>query len=60
MADWYAEHGCTHAHCPLGCEKPQPALVDGKMLCMKCLVLTGQISEVVPCTPETCAEARED
>ncbi len=51
---WYAERGCTHAHCPLGCDKPQPSLVGGRMLCMRCWVQDGIASEMIPCVPETC------
>ncbi len=54
--DWYSQHDCTHAHCPLECEKPQPMLRDGKMLCMKCWVLDGIESEVIPCTPSLCGD----
>ena len=52
---WYEEQGCTHAHCPVACEKPQPILLaDGRMVCGRCLVLWGETREVIPCTPETC------
>ncbi len=55
MTDWYTQHNCLHAHCIRGCEKPQPDIVaDGRLLCMRCLVLCGIESEMVPCTPETC------
>lgn len=52
--EWYMLHRCEHAHCPEGCEKPQPSMSDGKMLCMKCKVLFGVDSVMIPCTPETC------
>jgi hypothetical protein len=54
---WYARHDCTHAHCPRACPKPQPAeMPDGRLLCSRCLVLEGIEIEMVPCTPETCAD----
>lgn len=55
--DWYATNGCDHGHCPLDCPKPQPALVNGVMLCMRCWVLSGVVSVMVPCVPATCGEA---
>lgn len=54
---WYEQHDCTHAHCPDGCEHPQPILIDGRMLCGRCLIRFGEEVEVIPCTPEHC-EAR--
>lgn len=55
VGDWYERHGCDHAHCPNGCEKPQPVeQPDGRPLCMRCLVYSGVEVECVPCTPEVC------
>jgi hypothetical protein len=54
--DWYACHCCEHAHCPLWCEKPQPALVAGELLCMRCWVLFGVRSVMIPYTPASCPE----
>ena len=54
--DWYKDNNCSHAHCPLGCEKPQPEVCGGKLLCMKCLVLYDTLTEMVPCTPEICED----
>lgn len=51
--EWYRAQGCQHAHCPLGCDKPQPFWVDGKMLCGRCHAY-GRVVEVVPCLPTTC------
>lgn len=53
---WHEVRNCTHAHCPTGHDKSQPSLVNGRMLCMRCLVLNGVEVEVVPCTPETCPD----
>lgn len=53
-SQWYAAHGCTHAHCPTGHDKPQPFLLDGVLLCGRCAVLEGVRSEMIPCTPEVC------
>lgn len=49
-----------HYHCPLGCEHPQPFLsLDGQLLCGRCAT-EGRLTEVVPCTPETCPEDHHD
>lgn len=52
--DWYTQHGCTHAHCPFGCDKPQPDMLGDDLVCSRCLVLDGVVSIMIPCTPETC------
>ena len=55
-AEWYAAHGCDHAHCPHGCEHPQPFLIDdGRLVCGRCAILDNVLSEMLPCTPEVCA-----
>lgn len=54
---WYEANGCDHAHCPTGHPKPQPELVGGRMLCMRCWFERRREVEVVPCTPLTCDEA---
>jgi hypothetical protein len=52
---WCAARGCGHAHCPDGCEKPMPILLDdGRMVCGRCLVRFGEVVEVVPCVPGVC------
>jgi hypothetical protein len=56
---WCAEHGCTHAHCPSGCAKPQPfhlcdPLVGDRLLCGRCWFVDGCLTDVVPCVPEVC------
>jgi len=53
---WYEDNNCTHAHCPEGCDKPQPSLVNRKMLCMRCYVKYGVISEMIPCDPKNCED----
>lgn len=55
---WYASNGCDHAHCPVGCDKPQPRTVSGVLVCGKCLVINGVWSEMIPCTPAACEEAK--
>lgn len=35
-AQWYAAHGCTHAHCEYGCEHPQPFMDGADLLCGRC------------------------
>lgn len=52
--EWYEKHGCTHAHCPHECEHPQPLLDGDELLCGRCLILCGERSAMIPCTPETC------
>jgi len=55
--DWYERHDCQHAHCPLGCDKPQPAHGgDGELYCMRCWVEGGVRSVMIPCRPETCED----
>ncbi len=54
---WYKEHGCWHAHCPDGCEKPQPFVNEqGKMVCGRCFFKFGEVVEMIPCIPEICGE----
>jgi hypothetical protein len=56
-ADWCAAHGADHAHCPLGCEHPQPMLgIDLRLVCGLCWHRDGVESEMVPCLPETCGD----
>ena len=47
-----------HGHCPNDCEHPQPfTLEDGKEYCGACYFhYNGQLSEMLPCTPDTCHE----
>ena len=52
--DWYKDRGVLHAHCPHGCDKPQPFLLDGKMICGRCAIMDKEIVEMIPCTPEVC------
>jgi hypothetical protein len=54
--DWYKRQGCSHAHCPKGCEKPQPFFDGQKMLCGRCFFKYKEFVEMVPCTPQTCPE----
>jgi hypothetical protein len=51
---WYHANNCTHAHCPQNCEHPQPLLHDGELLCGRCLILLGERSPMIPCTPAIC------
>ena len=39
---WYEDNNCTHAHCPEGCDKPQPSLVNRK--CFVCVVTLSMVS----------------
>lgn len=50
-----------HCHCPLGCEHPQPfwincPLTGPREVCGRCWVKNGDLTNVVPCTPEVCGE----
>ena len=56
--EWCREKNCDHAHCPDGCEKPQPFDFDGcgRLVCGRCWFRFGEVVEVVPCTPEICKE----
>lgn len=46
-----------HYHCPFGDEHPQPIRADdGKLYCGRCWFIDGIVTEMVPCTPETCGE----
>lgn len=54
VAEWYADHDCRHAHCPNGCENPQPFMDGDKALCGRCANLDHQEVEMLPCTPDTC------
>jgi hypothetical protein len=56
---WCEAHGCTHAHCPFDCEKPQPVYdwKAGELLCMRCWVKDGVRTVMVPCVPEVCDDA---
>jgi hypothetical protein len=57
----------AHLHCPYGCEHPQPftlaevqedpqfQVYAGKTYCGRCYHIDGGLmTEMVPCTPETC------
>lgn len=47
--DWYAERGVDHAHCPDGCEHPQPVVLeDGRLVCRRCLTF-GETVDMEPC-----------
>jgi hypothetical protein len=57
-SEWCVAHNCTHGHCPLGCEKPQPASYDDgpSLICGVCYYYDGTLSEIVPCTPADCPD----
>jgi hypothetical protein len=55
--EWYAAHGCTHAHCPEGCEHPQPfidSINGGELLCGRCALRDRVRNVMIPCTVEAC------
>lgn len=52
---WCQAHGVAHGHCPYECEHPQPILADdGKLYCGACWFKNGELSEMIPCTPDVC------
>lgn len=52
---WCLARGVQHAHCPDGCDHPQPILADdGELYCGRCWVQDRVKSRMVPCTPEAC------
>ena len=54
-AEWYAKHGCRHAHCPHECEHPQPFVDDdGVLLCGRCWFKTGERTKMIPCAVGIC------
>jgi hypothetical protein len=53
---WCRANGCTHGHCKDGCPKPQPFYRDGKLWCGRCYFKFGELTEMIPCTPEVCGE----
>lgn len=55
-AEWYKKYGVSHAHCPNGCEHPQPFIFDEKLICGRCFHKWDEIVTMTPCTPETCEE----
>lgn len=57
IAGWCAERGCDHVHCAHACEHPQPFLDGGVLYCGRCNAY-GTRTAMVPCVPETCADAR--
>jgi hypothetical protein len=46
---WYHRHGVHHAHCPEGCEHPQPFLDGGDLICGRCAIKEGVRSLMIPC-----------
>lgn len=52
--EWCRANGCDHAHCPDGCEKPQPRLHAGQMVCGRCLIKFSEVVPVLPCGPGVC------
>lgn len=51
---WCAQNGCTHAHCPYGCEHPQPFVRDGVLYCGRCAAVDSCETICVPCDDEVC------
>jgi hypothetical protein len=56
---WCINRGVTHAHCPMGCEHPQPFVAwtdTSKLLCGRCYFKFGMLTEMEPCVPEFCKD----
>jgi len=55
---WCRDNECSHGHCPLGCEHPQPSTWagDARIICGCCYFTDGTVSLVVPCTVQLCGE----
>lgn len=52
---WCSWHGVSHGHCPLGCEHPQPVMLDdARVVCGRCLIVDRTITPIVPCTQDVC------
>lgn len=56
---WCIDNSCTHGHCPLGCEHPQPEdyAGNGYLICGRCYFYDKTITIIEPCVPETCPDA---
>lgn len=54
--EWCAANQCTHGHCPVGHEHPQPARYAGdvRLLCGYCWFYDHVAMPVVPCKPGIC------
>ncbi len=48
--EWLKAHGVTHAHCPFGCEHPQPYMdAKGEYICGRCAFVDGLRTLMIPC-----------
>lgn len=52
--EWCKLNNCSHAHCTLECEHPQPFIMDDKLYCGRCWFIRNQLTEMIACTPEVC------
>lgn len=54
-SEWYAANDCDHAHCPEGCEHPQPTVNTlGELICGRCWFKFGEKTLMVACKPDIC------
>lgn len=54
---WCVANGADHAHCPEGCEHPQPFVTSaGELICGRCRHKYGEIRVMAPCVPEICGD----
>lgn len=48
--EWCIANNCSHAHCPNGCEHPQPIVgANAKCYCGRCYFKDNKLVEVIPC-----------
>ena len=52
--EWCQINGCSHGHCPLDCEHPQPFAIGDYLYCGRCWFVDGVLTEFEPCGPENC------
>lgn len=53
----YMTNFIKHSHCPNECEHPQPMTLEtGVEICGSCWYHYHIITNMIPCTPETCLE----
>jgi hypothetical protein len=57
--EWCKRNGCFHAHCPKGCEHPQPAVTQtGDLICGLHMAFRHEYVLMEPCDPKICTEGQ--
>jgi hypothetical protein len=54
--DWYKANDCTHAHCPEGCDHPQPFVQGDELWCGSCWFMHKVKTFMEPCRPAICVD----